>query len=76
MTLICLIFGVVVQLFKQPYVVYYLPLLFGFMGTLLPACLYRKVRKRFEENELRKMAAQGRFLRANIRSCNGSPGMV
>lgn len=55
---ICLVFGVVALLSKQPYAVYYPLLLFGFLSTLLSACLCRGVRKRYEEIELRKMAAK------------------
>jgi len=55
---ICLVIGVVSLLSEQPYAVYYPLLLFGFLCTLLPACLYRGVRKRYEEFELRKLAAR------------------
>ena len=55
---ISLVIGVVALLSKQPYAVYYPLGLFGFLGTLLPACLYRGVRKRYGEIELRKMAAR------------------
>lgn len=55
---ICLVFGFVALFLKQPYAVYYPLLLFGFIDTLLPACLYPVARRGYEAIELRKMTAQ------------------
>ena len=42
---------------KQPYHVYYPLLLLGLLGTVIPLGVLKTCRKRFEEMELRKMAA-------------------
>ena len=51
----CLILGLVAVILAQPYSVYYGPLITGFLCTILPLVLYREIRKRYEEKELRKI---------------------
>jgi hypothetical protein len=52
-----LVVGVAAVLLGQPYHVYYLLLLSGFLAAGLPLVLLSTCRKRFEEMELRKIAA-------------------
>ena len=52
-----LVVAVVALVRSQPYGVYYPPLLSGVLLTILPIGAIRRVRKRYEEIELRKMKA-------------------
>ncbi len=52
-----LVVAVVALVRSQPYAVYYPPLLTGTLMTILPIGAIRRVRKRYEEIELRKMQA-------------------
>ncbi len=42
---------------SQPYAVYYPPLLSGILMTILPIATIRRIRKQYEQIELRKMKA-------------------
>ena len=55
--LLSLTLGLAALLLSQPYPVYYPPLLGGMVVTTLPALLFRSIRNRFDEIELRKMKA-------------------
>ena len=56
--IVCLLLGVVALLQSQPYVVHYPLLLFGVLLTVLMGALLPRVRKQYEQRELRKMDAK------------------
>lgn len=52
-----LILGLAALILAQPYAIWYPPLLLGVLCTALPAAMLPRIRKRYEELELRKMQA-------------------
>ena len=55
---VALAIGAVAAVRSQPYVVCYPLFLFGVLSTVIPAGLFFRLRRRYEELELRKMQAQ------------------
>ena len=55
--IVALVIGVVALVSRQPYHVFYPPLLVGIIGSVVPLSSLRTLRKRYEQMELRKMEA-------------------
>ena len=49
--------GLAALVFSQPYAVYYPLLLLGLLCSVLPAGLFRQIKRQYEQRELRKMHA-------------------
>jgi hypothetical protein len=52
-----LVVGLAALVFSQPYAVYYPLLLLGLLCSVLPAGLFRSIKRQYEQRELRKMHA-------------------
>lgn len=55
--IVALATGIVALVSRQPYHVFYPPLLVGIIGSAVPLSILRTLRKRYEQIELRKMEA-------------------